>query len=374
VRVAIVVPLIKKVHGNRLSFCLARGLARSNEVTVYAETALDRLVPEVEKQVAPAGFRALRTTSSPRSTNLELLSHQLRRGPDRRLSDCLHADHRTKPFDWVVVFANEGHWIASYVASWSESNRPRTALALLDPIEQIFLLARDRPLPIARQLLMPLYPVLHRIESQRIRRFDRVFPISRWVSELGSFLYGITPADSLAALDSDLFTPPAQVDDSTPYVAVPTMSLRPSDGDLVRAVARGGIPLTTFGPKEVSGVPHRGFLPDRELVSFLAGARATLFLFDYEALGLLPLESLAVGTPVVTLPSGGPFIELRENPFVSFANDVEGLTRLCNRFLREPRAVRDPDRIRASVREYFASEVSVRWARSLERVAERAKF
>jgi glycosyltransferase involved in cell wall biosynthesis len=365
-RIAVVVPIIKRVHGNRLSLCLARELSRAHDVTVYTETALESIVPEVQKQVAPAGFRVLRTTINPRLSNLELLRRQLQRGPDRRISNALIADHRTNAFDWIVVFADEGHWIADYVSSWSGSKRPRTALVLMDPIEQIFLLSRDRPFVAARHLMMPLYPPLHWIESLRIREFDNVYSISRWTSELSSFLYGIGPTISLAAVDADLFKCPSGIDDSEPYVAVPTVSLRPADDKLVTDISRRGIPVVTFGPRGIPGIPHRGFLSDSELVSFLAGARSTLFLFDYEGLGLLPLESLAVGTPVITLPDGGPFVELRDNPFVQFADDEGSLAQLCEQSLGKSRSARDCNQIRSSVRDYFASAVAVRWSRTLD--------
>jgi hypothetical protein len=366
VRIAVAVPVVKRVQGNRLAFCLTRALTRAHEVTVYTETAFEGIVPEVERQIAPARFRALRVTSSDRLTNLELLSRQLRRGPDRRICAALRADHRGRPFDVVIVFANEGHWIAEYVASWDDAVRPTTVLVLLDPVEQVFLLARDRPFAAARELLMPLYPLLHAVESRRVHDFDRVFTISRWVSELASFLYGIGPSTSVAAVDAELFKSPTQLDDARPYVAVPTASLRPSDGALLALLARQGVPLVTFGPRGVPGLPHRGYLPDAELVTLLAAARATLFLFDYEGLGLIPLESLAVGTPVITLPHGGPFVELRDNPHLRFASDPATLVRLCKESLPESRSRRDPDRIRASIGNYFASEVADRWSQALE--------
>lgn len=364
-RIAVVVPVVKRVQGNRLAFSLSRALARSHDVTVYTETAFDGIVAEVERQVAPARYRALRVTSSDRLSNLNLFLRQLRRGPDRRISDALRADHRAKPFDAVVVFANEGHWVAEYLAAWTEPARPTTVLVLMDPIEQVFLLARDRPFAKARQLFVPFYSALHAMESRRVHSFDLVFSISRWVAELASFLYGIATLEPVAAVDAELFQCSAPIDDATPYVAVPTASLRPSDRGLLARLYQQGVPLVTCGTRAVPGIPHRGFLPDSELVTFLAGARSTLFLFDYEGLGLLPLESLAVGTPVVTLPHGGPFRELQNNPFVRFGDDAETLARLCKESLGYRRSGREPERIRASIGSYFADEVAARWGRVL---------
>ncbi len=362
-RIAVAAPFIKRVHGNRLAFCLARELARRHDVTVVAETVLDRIVPEVRQQVAPAHFEFVRTTPSDRWSNLDLLSRQLLRGPDRRLASLLRRLHRSAPIDWVVVFSDEGHWVGEYLNRGADAARPRTALVLLDLIDHVFLLARDRPHSVLRRAVISVYPFIHRVEARRIRAFDRVFSISRWGAELSSYLYGLGPTESLAAVDDERFSPPATVDDATPYIAAPTVSLRPTDEGLLRDLRARGVPVLTFGPRAVPGIPHRGFLSDPELVSFLAGARATLFLFDYEGLGLLPLESLSVGTPVITLPSGAPFVELRENPYVRFGVSPEELAHLCLESLGQPRSRRQPDRIRESVHGYFAADV----ARRLER-------
>ena len=53
------------------------------------------------------------------------------------------------------------------------------------------------------------------------------------------------------------------------------------------------------------------------------------FYFDYEALGLIPFESLSLGTPVITIPKQGPYEELGNNKFVYFFSDYDSLLKSC---------------------------------------------
>lgn len=365
-RIAIVVPYVWQVRGNRLAFSLAKELAAHHDVVVLVEAIHDRIIDDVRRQLSPAALWFLRRTRSTSVSNRKLLARQLSRGGDRRISQSLREFHVGSPLDWVVSFANEGHWVGDYVSRWQASNRPRTALVMMDPIDQIFLLARDRPNPRVREFLLPLYPILHQIEAGRIRRFDRLFSISRWISELCVSLYGRRPMASLAAVDAEVFRPLPGIDGSPPYIAVPTVSIGPVEEPLLRSLFENGLPLVTYGPRAIQGIPHRGYLPDPELVSFLNGARLTLFLFDYEGLGLVPLESLAVGTPVVTQPKGGPLAELSENRFVRFADDPATLLSHCRRLLDEPKTSGLVNEVRSGIGDHFVSEVALRWARNLE--------
>lgn len=365
-RIAIVVPWVWQVRGNRLAFSLAKGLAAHEEVVVFVELIQERIIDEVRRQLSPAELRFLRTTWSGRVKNWRLLVRQLARAGDSRISQKLRQEHAGSPFDWVICFANEGHWIGQYVSRWSVARRPRTGLVMMDPIDQIFLLARDRPNPGLRKLFTPLYPMLHRREASRIESFDRLFSISRWVSQLCVSLYGREPAASLAAVDAELFRPSIHVDGAKPYIAVPTVSVGPKEAPLLRSLFESGLPLITYGPRGLPGIPHRGFLSDPDLVSFLQGARLTLFLFDYEGLGLVPIESLAVGTPVVTQPRGGPWAELSGNRFVRFADDPAAVLSHCQSLLSDPKTISSVGEIRSSVTDLFASEVSIRWMKNLE--------
>ncbi|EQD40073.1 glycosyltransferase, partial [mine drainage metagenome] len=135
-------------------------------------------------------------------------------------------------------------------------------------------------------------------------------------------------------------------------------------------LARTNLPLVAYGPRPPPpsvSIPYRGFLSEDEMRVFLSGAAATLFLFDYEALGLVPFESLAAGTPVITLPKQGPHRTLSHNRDVYFGRDVGELRELCARILQSPPTRADRARCRESVEVYKSSES----ARSFQALMER---
>jgi glycosyltransferase involved in cell wall biosynthesis len=82
----------------------------------------------------------------------------------------------------------------------------------------------------------------------------------------------------------------------------------------VKAIADSGVPIRVFG--ETSQIPqplkrhHRinflGKVTDAELASLYSNALYTLFAFEHEPFGYIPVESMACGTPVLTYEKQGP--------------------------------------------------------------------
>ena len=85
--------------------------------------------------------------------------------------------------------------------------------------------------------------------------------------------------------------------------------------ETVLALARDGINVVAFGSKVPAGTDlaelkrftkFRGFVSKQELINLYSGALFTIFPFHNEPLGLVPLESIACGTPVLTYFKEGP--------------------------------------------------------------------
>lgn len=358
-KIAVVTPYVARVFGNRAAFAVARELAREHEVTVHAHTVDQRVLGEVERLLAPAKFTALHTTSIRCLSMSRLLWWQLSRGSDRALARALEQEHARAPLDVVIVVADEGHWLGGYVRQWSARTKPITVLCVLELLDHSFLLGYDRPWANLRRLAAPVYPLVHAMEARRLAAFDRLTSISRWTSELLDYLYGLPSAASLAVYDDRLFqiSGSAAVPEGAPYLAVPTAALDARSSPVIARLHANGVPLRTFGPRPVPGVPHEGFLADEEMVRLLAGARATLFLFDYEALGLLPIESLAVGTPVITYPRQGPHAEHWNNPNVRFATSYPEIRATAQELLERPKDRPTIEACERSVAEYRPAAV-----------------
>lgn len=361
-RFALVLPLLARVAGHRTSLVLARELARRHDVTVYAHTLADAAGGEVRRLLGSARLTTLRTVAAHGVGRSELLGWQAGRRRDRALAKRLHADHRAAPIDAILVDADEGHWLGSYVRAWPDPARPATGVCLVDLPEHTFLQAAHRDYPALRRLAAPAYPLVHSIEAGRLAAFDLWFGNSAWTSMLTAYFYGRPTDGDLVAFDDELFRPPDGAEGGEPYLALPTASLDARGLAAVDRLRRAGVPFRAFGPLPAPGVPHAGFVPDAELVRLLAGARGTLFLFDYEALGLLPLESLAVGTPVVTEPKQGPYEEYRGMGQVRFASGDAELLEACRRLLAAPKTAEVARACRADVERYRPAPVAARLA------------
>jgi len=82
---------------------------------------------------------------------------------------------------------------------------------------------------------------------------------------------------------------------------------------LVKVCKKKGIKIKAFGmkadflPKKIKkDIEIYKNIPTPELVKLYGNARLTLFIFNQEPFGYVPVESLAAGTPVLTLNEQGP--------------------------------------------------------------------
>ncbi len=216
------------------------------------------------------------------------------------------------------------------------------------------------------------YGLMKILEYRRFKSFDLLLANSKWTSIIFQYLYGLPISGILFAIDTNVFKPTLSKYSEMNFIAVPTISLSKDDSgrNLISRLAQDGIPLLSYGPIEIQGVKHLGYLPQDEMVNVLSGAKATLFLFNYEALGLVPFESLACGTPVITYQKQGPMVDLANNPNVKYFKDYDELKDLCRHYIE---LAKDEDKIREcrdSVMKYdvsaIATEIEMLFRKSLQ--------
>jgi glycosyltransferase involved in cell wall biosynthesis len=334
VRIGIVVPWIHGVRGHRIALNLSRELSsRGARVDFFVGSVYEGSNRTVTEGVGGAQLHVGRLIPSGDTSVWKFARYQYSRSLDRKIARAIATRHAEMPFDLVFVVANEGHWLAGYLRKFLSTPRPVVALCVRELVEHPFWLGYERPGALARTLASPLYPLAHAVERQRLQEFDLLFSISPWTTTLLDYFYGIRKTPSLILVDRSFFeVEPAR--DGPEYVAVPTASLDEQGIRLVQRVHERIPNLRTFGKRPVPGLPHEGFLSDSGVAAFLSRAAATLFIFDYEALGLIPLESLATGTPVVTQPKQGPYSVLRGNPFVRFGESASELSSALAELMR----------------------------------------
>jgi glycosyltransferase involved in cell wall biosynthesis len=112
-------------------------------------------------------------------------------------------------------------------------------------------------------------------------------------------------------LDCTQFTPVSEP--SEDYVV--TYFGKETKYNVVKNIADSGVKLKAFGAKEPylpswirkhPNIQFEGNVSDQRLVDLYANALYTLFTFNHEPFGYIPVESMACGTPVLTYNAQGP--------------------------------------------------------------------
>ncbi|MGC8608976.1 MAG: glycosyltransferase [Thermoplasmata archaeon] len=354
--IAIVIPSVNRISGNRPAILIGKKLAEDNDVDILCYQAEKTVAGEIKKFAGRSSVIIMNEKDHIPFGILFALKNQVLRGSDRKIARKILSKERDEPYDLVFVIANEGHWIPIYL----KHKKIKTAIMIMELHEHGLIQYKGVKRNLISSFYLPFYPFIRFIERNRFLSFDYVFSNSMWTSMMFQYFYGIETQGAVAPVDSSVFLPATSHDfSSVPFIAVPTVSLkRDKRGiDIVKKLHSEGINIISFGPFEIKGIPYVGFLSDENVIKILGEASATLFLFNYEALGLIPIESLMCGTPVITYPKQGPYMELNGNRFVTFSNDYDEIKEACDSHLKSGKS--DPTEIRNTVMR-FSIETAVK--------------
>lgn len=357
-RIAIVVPYLVKVEGNKIALALASKLAKNNEVFVISYSVSNDIIDEIKSLISPAKFFYKKKINNGGYGIRFAIKYQLLKGVDRELAKLLKA---LKPIDIYMVISNEGHWIPIY---FDKEDGTKSALVVMELHDHGLISAGNDPLrfPILRTVLAsPVYGLAKIIEYKRFKSFDILLANSKWTQIVFQYLYGLPVSGILFGIDTEVFKPTPSRYSEINFIAVPTVSLKKDyyGRQLISRLAHDGIPMLSYGPIEIEGVKHLGYLSQDEMVKVLSAAKATLFLFNYEALGLIPFESLACGTPIITYPKQGPLVELDNNKNVSYFRNYEELLKLCKFYLKLAKDEKLTNSCRESILRYDISKIAL---------------
>ncbi|MEM3191659.1 MAG: hypothetical protein QW292_06135 [Candidatus Parvarchaeota archaeon] len=87
---------------------------------------------------------------------------------------------------------------------------------------------------------------------------------------------------------------------------MPTVALDKTIIEIVRKLHLDGIEMRLRSLIDTEIYEEARYLDEKEMINLIERARAVLVLFDIESLGLIPFESLALGTLVITEKKIGP--------------------------------------------------------------------
>lgn len=141
--------------------------------------------------------------------------------------------------------------------------------------------------------------------------------------------------------DATVIFPPVQVDssktttaakpDGSYYLYVNRLALAKHPEIAVEACTQMGVPLKVVGTgkmldglKEMAGptVEFLGAVSDTELHELYEGAKALLYPVEDEDFGIVPIEAMSHGTPVIAHASGGPLETIIEEKTGIFIHEL----------------------------------------------------
>jgi hypothetical protein len=360
-RIGFVVPWIHGIGANKIVFSLAAELSKQgHDVEVFCLKIRSDLPSEVERMLGGAHLSVKELTNRGSYRRRYGILWNLWPGYDRHLARFIAQSHRRSGLDVLLLVANEGHGLARILRRSMGNSRPLLGWSVMELIDHSYLLRAERDFPTMRSLLGPLYPAVHWAWSQSLAAYDFLCANSTWTATLLEYLYGVQCGRVVISIPVEAFEPGETftVSSRAPYVAVPTASVSRAQHPILQELAASGMNLVSYGPRQVPGTLHLGYLSEEKMRSVLSGAAATLFLFDYEGLGLIPFESIAVGTPVVTLPKHAVHMQWSGNPYVTFASNAQGLAEACNRWLTAPPSREERTAARSTIAQYAAPKAA----------------
>jgi glycosyltransferase involved in cell wall biosynthesis len=168
------------------------------------------------------------------------------------------------------------------------------------------------------------YKVPYRSLSTVLRIVDKRF--TRKIARCSSCIvsnskYVASTYNAFSVQVDNVIYPPLNCDEFRPVANRPSEDFvltyfgKETIFEVVRQLLNEGVKLKAFGgklsmiPKEIrshSGLDFLGRIGDERLVELYSNALFTLYPFNDEPFGYIPIESLACGTPVLTFNKQGP--------------------------------------------------------------------
>ena len=336
IKIAVVIPYIHRIEGNKIALLLASQLVKEgNDVSLIIWKIKSSIYENLIKKYPGLKIKYHKKMRRGKFGVIFAIKYQLLKGVDRRLSNMILKEDKSSMFDFVIVPSNEGKWIAQYIKKSELIEKPITMVTIMELHENGMLMYhRKKALKIASFLFYPIFFILQIFEDKRIKSFDIITVISKWTSHSLSYFYGINSSVETIFYDPETFNKVQyEHNNLNRYIAVPTVSITEKHKKIIQKLINNGINIIAFGRRKIDTENYLGFVSDEKLRDILTNASATLFLFDYEAFGLIPLESLICGTPVITEAKLGVFPEYNGCPDVHFAEEYEDIKILCNSFL-----------------------------------------
>lgn len=366
-KIAIVIPVIEKISGNRMGLEIAELLSSRHSVDVLCYHIWEGVYPEISKIIKKANLVYIKKDNKKIKEGIGFaLRYQLSNRISKKLANILDRNE----YDMTVNISNECHSIPFF----TKNKKMVNGVVVMELHENGFLsMQKKSSFKRMIQFFAPVfYPFIKFIEYSRFSSHDIIFSNSKWTKILFQYFYEIPVASSLIYINENRFVPKPE-NKNGKFILIPSASIE-KDGmanELLIKLKKENIPVKVFGSYKIEGFDNLGYLGEDDLIKMYSDARATLFLFNYEALGLIPFESLLCGTPVITYKKQGVEVELDDNPFVYMYDSVDEIVSKCREIMATEKSPSELKGCRESVLKFGGNKILEKLEKSYQEAIKR---
>lgn len=217
-------------------------------------------------------------------------------------------------------------------------------------------------------------------EQRALRRMETVFALSQYTGRKLESDYGIESTVAPQGIDTSQFSPISEPEEdyiltvsriNDPRKRIPLLfeayaEAKRTSESVPALYVVGGEPSAELRSKTLKlgideSVRFLGALPQSELISLYQNALCFVLSSDEEGLGIVILEAMASGRPVVSTRCGGPetLIEDRETGFLTPVGDAEALGRKMVKLAERPSLrAKMGEAARRRTKEHFSVEAA----------------
>ena len=365
-KIAVIVPWVYAVRGNIID--LANELGRlGNEVDLLAYEVFEGIIDEVNSKCDNCNFIYKRELNSNSHGKWKYFYKQILRDYSKPLLKFIIQHYKHKKYDAVVLIASEGMKLGKNLKRKTSIDPPISVFISMEIPEHNLKNVLTGCFPRLGIMFLPFYYIMHRRYRKLLNHFDLVFSNSEWTRIMVDFFYKMPSAGIFQSISNTFFEEPlGKAINDEQYIAVPTASFGRDEKSTALRLESEGFNLVFFGPRPIDSAKYRGFLSESDMKKVVKNANALLFLFDYEALGLNPIESLALGTPVITYMKEGPALSLKNNNFVTFVSSYDEVKKAVRSSMKVRPSTEKRIECRKSVAEFQSAKIAEIIIRRLE--------
>ena len=89
--------------------------------------------------------------------------------------------------------------------------------------------------------------------------------------------------------------------------------------------------LKFYDPQNIGGEKYLGYLNYNDMIDLIS--KAIFFIFDYKALGLMSLDALALGSPVITYYKQELMLSIKDCKCMTYVNNYKNILDTCKKYL-----------------------------------------